>query len=111
MTTDTKISLLDQLKTAIRQFETVQHTYSSFGAQDTEPNAVFASIMRKAARGIDVTVPSTGEVWDLYASTMDCSQAAEALHQAATAAVEVIRECPLGKSAELREYIKGWYEW
>jgi hypothetical protein len=111
MTTDTKISLLDQLKTAIKQFEAAQSTYSSFGAQDTEPNAIFASIMRKTARGIDVDVPSTGDGWELYASTMDCSQAAEALHQAAKAAVEVIQDCPLGKSAELREYIKGWYEW
>lgn len=110
MTTDAKISLLDQIRTAIKQFERVQRAWGSFGAQDTEPNAVFASLMRKAVKGKPVDIPTTGDGWELYASTMDCSQAAAALHQAAKAAVDIVQACPIGESAELRDFIDGWYD-
>ncbi len=111
MSVETKISFLDQLKSAIGRFEQVQRQYRSFGAQDTEPNAVFSSIMRKAAKGKPVDIPTTGKDWDLYASTMDCSEAASALFQAAQAAVDVVHSCPIGQSAEVQEHIKGWYDW
>lgn len=111
MTTEAKISILDQFKAATRRFGQVQTQYSDHGARDTEPNAIFASIMRKSIKGKPVDIPTDGEGWELYASTMDCTEAASALHQAAQAAVDIIQTCPIGESHELREHIKGYYDW
>lgn len=108
MSTTEKISNLAQLKLAIRRFETVQNEQSSYGAQDTEPCAVFRSILRKAVRGEQVDIPTTGHGWELYASSMDCSSAAIALFQAARAVVEAIQDCPIGQSAEVQKYVKDY---
>lgn len=111
MSTETKISILDQFRDARRRFEQVQRQWSSYGALDTEPNAVFAAIMRRAISGDEVRIPTTGDGWELYASTMDCAEAAAALHEACQAVVDIIRACPLGESRELRDHIRGWYDW
>lgn len=109
MSTEVKISLLDQLKSAIRRFEAVQLEYSMYGARDTEPNAIFARIMCRAIKGKPVDIPADGDGWELYNHSMDCGEAAAAMFQAARAAVEIVQTCPLGESRELRKYIEGWF--
>jgi hypothetical protein len=39
---------------------------------------------------------------------MDCSTAAEELHRAANVVLDVVSNCPLGKSAKLQSYIEDY---
>ena len=104
----TEDPIVAEFHTALRQFEAVQSQYRQYGAIDTEPRQIFFDLLRKAARGVPVPVPTTGSGWELYASSMDCSTAAAELCRAANAVLDVIRNCPLGKSARLRAAIEGY---
>lgn len=108
MSTTEKISNLAAVKGAVKQFENVQWQYSGHGAQDTEPDGVFQGILWRIIEGEDAEIPQTGEGWALYASSMDCSEAAAALHAAALGVVQAIFACPIGKSAAVRKYIKNY---
>jgi hypothetical protein len=97
-----------EFRAAIRQFEAVQSQYRAYGAIDTEPRQIFYDLLRKAARGVPAPVPTSGGGWELYSCSMDCSTAAEELHRAANVVLDVVRNCPLGKSAKLQSYIEDY---
>lgn len=99
---------LDALKKTIKQFEAAQQKYREFGAQDTEPDGVFQGVLMRAIKGKDAKVPTTGRGWELYASSMDCTEAANALAETAMACVRQISACPLGESAAVIEYVKDY---
>ncbi len=100
--------IIVEFRAAIRQFEAVQSQYRQYGAIDTEPRQIFFDLLRKAARGVPVPVPTSGGGWELYSSSMDCSTAAAELHRAANVVLDVVRNCPLGKIARLRAAIEGY---
>lgn len=93
---------LHEVKAAIKNFSTVQQRFSNFGACDSEPCYVFADLLRKTIRGKEPTVPKTAEDWQLYSSSMDCSVAAAALHDAAREVVDLLS--PVGA---IYQYVKG----
>lgn len=99
---------LDAVKTAIRNFEAAQVKYREYGAHDSEPDGVFQGILWKVINGEDAKIPQTGDGWELYDNSMDCREAAAALHLAALGAVQTIFACPIGESKELRKYIKDY---
>lgn len=100
-------SNVQKVKEAIRKFRTTQHTYRSHGAEDSEPCAVFYKILRDAVNGKDSFIPQTGEGWELYAFSMDCREAADALHLAALGVLQAVFACTVGDMRELREYVSG----
>jgi hypothetical protein len=108
MTADAADTVVTQLRAAVRNFEAVQRQYCQYGASDTEPDGVFQGLLTRAAKGTTVRVPTSAGAWELYASSMDCTTAAAALHQAAQAAVDIIQNCPLGQSAELKKYLRDY---
>ncbi|WP_353208420.1 hypothetical protein [Sphingorhabdus sp.] len=98
---------LEAIKTQIKEFEKVQSKYREYGANDTEPDGVFQSLIDKAVHGKAPSVPRTGSGWDLYASSMDCTEAAQALHDAALVVVQNIEATPIRDLELVKEYLRG----
>jgi len=92
----------------IKKFEAVQSKYKSFGAYDTEPDGIFQWLIDQAVQGLKPDIPRTGSKWDLYDSSMDCTETASALHDQALAVVRAIENCPVRDldllQAKLQEY-------
>ena len=99
---------IDLIKDAVKAFSDVQHRYARYGARDTEPDAVFQSLLVRAALGKPVETVLDGKAWQLFTSSMNCNTAAKALNKAARKAVDLVQACPLGESAELKEYLKAY---
>ena len=97
---------LEPIKAWIKEFENAQQKYRSFGASDTEPDGIFQSLLDKAVHGKNPNVPLTGNDWELYASSMDCAEAAKALHDAAQMVVTIIGATPVKDLAAVEEYLR-----
>lgn len=95
---------LQEIKSAIQNFSTVQQQFSKYGACDSEPCHVFADLIRQALKGKEPTVPFEAEDWELYSSSMNCNEAAKALHDAAKKVVDLLS--PVGA---IYKYVKGCY--
>lgn len=96
------------VKNAVKQFKAVQEKYRAFGATDTEPDAIFQGILMAARKGKDFEIPQSGAGWELYASSMNCDEAAAALHFAALVAVQAILACTIKDAQELKQYINDY---
>jgi hypothetical protein len=99
---------LEAIKAWIKEFETTQGKYREFGANDTEPDSVFQSLLDAAVHGKAPNVPRTGTTWQLYTQSMDCSIAAQALHDAALVVVQNIEATPIRDLELVREYLRGY---
>lgn len=99
---------LEAIKAWIKEFETTQSKYRKFGANDTEPDRVFQSLLDAAVHGKAPNVPRTGDSWQLYTRSMDCSIAAQALHDAALVVVQNIEATPIKDLELVREYLRGY---
>jgi len=100
-------SRVDQIRDAVKEFEGVQKKWASYGAYDSEPDGVFQGLLVRAFRGKKPKVPYSGDGWELYDSSMDCNQAASALHDAARKVVDLIETCPLVESNAVKSYLEG----
>lgn len=101
-------SQLGKIKAAVKEFEGEQRKYAKYGASDTEPDGVFQSLLVRAFKGKKPQVPYDGDGWDLYDSSMDCTTAASALHNAARKVVDLIQSCPISESAPVKKYLQGY---
>ena len=101
-------SQLDKIKEAVAEFQATQKKYAKYGAYDTEPDGVFQSLMVRAFKGKKPQVPYDGDGWELYDSSMDCTTAASALHNAARKVVDLIQSCPISESAPVKKYLQGY---
>lgn len=99
------MSKLEELEAAIAEFEKAQAKYARFGAQDTEPDAVFQARLVRAAKGGNVRIPTDPEGWELYSDMRGAQVAADALFMACLKCVEVIEETPLGESQAVVKYL------
>lgn len=99
---------LEQIKAHIRKFESLQMTFASQGAGDTEPDAVFQFLLKQAVTGADVVVPSTVRGWELYHSVPDSEKAAQALHDCTSELVAMIRDCKVKDSREIYDYLQNY---
>lgn len=84
-------------------FENVQARYAKFGATDTEPRGVFRELIEQVHGGEEPTVPHTVRGWQLFSDMEGNQAAAEALGDAATAAVEAAKTDAIG----LGQYMDG----
>ncbi|MGO9110430.1 MAG: hypothetical protein ACLP9L_14500 [Thermoguttaceae bacterium] len=101
------MSRLDEIKAGIQEFEKLQDRYARFGAADTEPSGVFQSLFVRAVRGERPVVPMTGEGWELYTLSMDCSEPAQALAAQAQKVVDLIESCPSGEFHEIQHFLRN----
>lgn len=98
---------LEAIKAWIKEFEKTQSKYRKYGANDTEPDGVFQSLIDAAVHGKGPNVPRTGAGWQLYTQSMDCTEAAQALHDAALVVVQNIEATPIRDLATVKEYLRG----
>lgn len=96
---------LAAVKEAVKNFEAVQSKYRSYGAYDTEPDSIFQHVLWKTINDKDAAIPQTGDGWELYSHTMDCTEAASALHLACLGVIQAIFACRMAESKKVREYI------
>lgn len=99
---------LEAVKAAIKNFEAAQAKYREYGAYDTEPDSVFQGILWKVINDEDTSIPMSGDGWELYANSMDCTEAANALHLACLGVVQQIFACRMGDRKKLRAYLKDY---
>lgn len=108
-TTEQNIGMLiEQIKDALDAFEETQRTWRSHGANDTEPDGIFQQLIHAAAHGEGPAIPRTGHGWELYAHSMDCAEAAAALHDSALNVVRLIESCPVRDLAQMQQVIKDY---
>jgi hypothetical protein len=74
------------------RFHTACQKHRAFGAMDGEPAAVFRSLLRRALKGKDVTVPTSASGWELYASERGADVAAAELAAEAKPCVEFAKQ-------------------
>lgn len=108
MTATETPTAVQAVKEAIRRFELTQDKYRDYGARDTEPDAIFQGIVWRTCNGKDANIPQTGSDWELYAGSMDCAEAASALHLACLGVVQAIFACTVRDSKELRKYLTDY---
>ena len=92
----------------IKKFETVQNKYKEYGARDSEPDGVFQRVIDAAGRGKEPLIPRTGDAWQLYDNSMNCDEAAAALHDQALQVVRAIEMCPIRDLDRLTEKLKDY---
>jgi len=102
------VTHLDRVKAAIKAFEAAQARYSKYGAQDTEPDAVFQWTLAKVVSGKPYIMPTLPRDWQLFTSTMKCGTAARALTAACTAAVTAIQNAPVKELSDLKAYLRDY---
>jgi len=101
------VSEFNTIKKAVEKVWAVQDKYAEFGASDSEPSAIFRSLVRRALQGQPVTVPVTGEAWELYSSSMNCSRAAKSLHSATSKVIKLIKK---HKNCSVENYLLSLVE-
>lgn len=106
--TQPEVGTVAAVKAAVKNFEAAQAKYRDYGAYDTEPDGIFQGILWKVINDEDTDIPMSGAGWELYANSMDCQEAADALHLACLAVVQQIFACPMGARRELRKYLKDY---
>lgn len=106
--TKPEVGTVDAVKAAIKTFESVQDKYREYGARDTEPDGIFQGIIWDVINDKDASIPMSGDGWELYASSMDCTEAANALHLACLGVVQQIFACRLVARRELRNYLENY---
>jgi hypothetical protein len=99
---------LEKVKTAVKEFEATQRKYRDYGALDSEPDGVWHRLLINTLAGKAPTPPRDGHGWELYASSMDCSEAADALFEAALHAIRAIESCAIKDLAPLQEYLRDY---
>lgn len=99
---------IEKVKAAVKAFEETQSKWSKYGAEDTEPDGVFQSVIWKTFKGKPVDIPVTGDEWDLYTVNMKCGSAARALGAATQKVVEAIKETTIGESGALETYLRDY---
>jgi hypothetical protein len=100
--------IVNQLKKAIEEFRAVQSKYSKFGAGDSEPDGVFQRRLQIAFMdGVD-KVPVSGDRWELFTASMDCEEAARALHKAAQKAVRIILDARMRDRGKLESFLEDF---
>lgn len=92
----------------IKAFEAVQKKYRKYGAQDTEPDGIFQRVIDASVRGKEPKIPRSGHGWELYANSMDCAAAANALHDQALRVVKAIEACPIRDLDRLQTKLKNY---
>ena len=100
------MTILERVKESVKEFEATQTKYRDFGAADSEPDGVWQRLLARAIKGEAPSPPRTGDGWDLYVSSMDCAEAAEALFTAALKTIQVIESCPVRDIAPVKEFIE-----
>ena len=99
---------LAELKSAIKAFQAIQVQYRQFGAEDSEPDAVFQVLLVKAVKLKKTQVPLDANGWELYTCSMDCEAAAVALSQAAQKCLDVLRSCMMNELWDIRAYLSDF---
>jgi len=96
------------LHEAISKFEFMQNKYRQFGALDTEPDGVFQRLLVDAFEGKEPAIPRSGAGWELYDSSMDCTEAATALSDAAREVITVIENAKIRDQRQLQKLIEDY---
>lgn len=102
------MTTIEKVKTAIAAFESTQKKYREFGANDSEPDGVWQRLLMAAVSGLAPTPPRTSDGWELYTSSMDCKEAANALFDSALGAIHAIEACSISDVKILRDYLESY---
>jgi hypothetical protein len=103
--------MLEQVMQAITDFEIVQTNLREFGAADTEPDAEFQILLKRAVLDLPETLPLTPIKWQLFRMKNN-RRAAAALNEAAGDVTKLIhncrKHCNAVEFAKVVNYIKGY---
>lgn len=105
---DTNTTRIANIFAEIRAFEALCSKHRDYGARDSEPDGVFQRLLDRAVHGKGPSVPRTGEGWDLYAHSMDCTVPAEEMHDQALKVVRLIEDCPIRELEQLKTRLRDY---
>lgn len=101
-------TLVDRIFEEIKAFEDLCSTLRDYGARDSEPDGIFQRLIDAASKGKKPNVPRDGHGWDLFTHSMDCSPAADQMHDQALKIVRLIETCPVRDVESLRQRIEKY---
>lgn len=101
------MATVEKIKELVKEFETLQTKYSSFGACDSEPNWVFEKVIVYACDGkpFDGCIGSYG--WQLYSSKTGVKKVEKELTTKAKKVYNAISKSPVMVAKEIRRYYIG----
>tara|TARA_R100000781_G_scaffold111760_2_gene78452 strand:+ start:519 stop:893 length:375 start_codon:yes stop_codon:yes gene_type:complete len=97
-----------ELRKAIRDFTEVQDKYARFGASDTEADLTFQVAIRDAWSNGKNTIESDPDFWELYTVGYDCTEAGNALAEAASKVIELVLSPVLKRSEVISRYLADY---
>ena len=98
----------EEIFAEIKAFEKLQEKYKQFGAWDTEPDGIFQKILSDAVKGKNPKLPRTGAQWELYSSSVNCEEAANALHDQALKIVRRIESAQIKDLNEIKRRVSAY---
>ena len=103
----------ETIRTEVETMDFIMHGFSKFGAEDTEPDSVYHSLLADAVNGAEVEVPRTASGWELY-TMQDSNLAARAMASHTKYVVNLIQK-HMGSNCDgdlekckLVEYLRGY---
>lgn len=104
------MTALQTIKAELKAFTELQEQLKSTGATDDGPGVAFHRVLGRAIEGEDY-LPRTVEDWSLCADESgktDSAVAAAKLTKAADKIRKMIQRTQIGKSAELKRFLKNY---
>lgn len=100
--------MLSKIKTEIEKMHELMNKHADYGATDTEPDCMWQATLARAVNGDFDNVPQFPEGWELFSGMAGVDAVADELTNQATDVVELIRQCPMGEMAALREHLEDF---
>ena len=98
---------LEAVQAAIKKFEEVQQKYAEYGANDTEPDMVFqCALVKTIEYDLADEMLDDANFWELYTTSMDCTEAAKQLAIAAQDCMDELEDALV--DSDEREAVLRW---
>lgn len=97
---------IQTVRQKIIDFEAAQSALRDYGAQDTEPDAIFQRLLDDIAKGAAPKIPRTAEDWELYTTLPGSVVAARVLCMIATELAIEIENLPMRYKKDLEELVR-----
>ena len=102
------MSCLDEFRDRITAFEKTADRYARYGAQDTEPDGIFQSLLVLTFLGKKPQLPQGVDGWDLYDEMAGNGLAAANLSRSAEACLRCLENIPLREAGAVERFLKGY---
>ena len=107
------MNVLKTIKKEVETMDFIMASFSKFGAEDSEPDSVYHSLLADAVNGAEVKVPRTAREWELFSGMEHVERVARAMASHTQYVVNLIQEYKNGHHSsagitKLADYLRDY---